>query len=113
VVVFLCTNRVSALDAALCRRAAIIEEFRRPDDDERRALFAMDLPGLSLGETNLSHLVRATAARDGLPGWTYSDIRTRLYPAALATAFPEGPLTFEHLCSAVAKLRPSPVMEDR
>jgi SpoVK/Ycf46/Vps4 family AAA+-type ATPase len=113
VVVFLCTNRASVLDAALCRRAAIIEEFRRPDDDERRALFVMDLVGLSLGETDFAHLVRATAARDGLPGWTYSDIRTRLYPAALAIAFPDGPLTFDHLRSAAASLRASPVMEDR
>jgi SpoVK/Ycf46/Vps4 family AAA+-type ATPase len=113
VVVFLCTNRVSALDAALRRRAAVIEEFRRPSDDERRALFAMDLSGLSLGETHIAHLVRATAARDGAPGWTYSDIRTRLYPTALAMAFPEHPLTFDHLRSAVASLQPSPVMEDR
>jgi SpoVK/Ycf46/Vps4 family AAA+-type ATPase len=78
VVVFLCTNRVSVLDAALQRRAAIIEEFRRPNDEERRALFAMDLSGLSLGETQISHLVSATGARDRQPSWTYSDIRTRL-----------------------------------
>ena len=113
VVVFLCTNRVSVLDAALRRRAAIIEEFRRPNDDERRALFAMDLSGLSLGETQIGHLVQFTAARDGEPGWTYSDIRTRPYPTALAMAFPDRPLTFDHLRNAVASLRPSPVMEDR
>jgi SpoVK/Ycf46/Vps4 family AAA+-type ATPase len=113
VVVFLCTNRVSVLDAALRRRAAIIEEFRRPNDEERRALFAMDLSGLSLGETHIAQLVRATSARDGQPSWTYSDIRTRLYPAALAMAFPDRPLTFNHLCSAVASLQPTPVMEDR
>ena len=113
VVVFLCTNRVSVLDAALQRRAAIIEEFRRPNDEERRALFAMDLSGLSLGETQISHLLCATGSRDGLPSWTYSDIRTRLYPAALAMAFPDQPLSFDHLRSVAATLRPSPVMEDR
>ena len=113
VVVFLCTNRVSVLDAALRRRAAITEEFRRPNDDERRALFAMDLSSLSLAETQITHLVRATAARDGRPEWTYSDIRTRLYPAALAMAFPDRPLAFDHLRNAVAGLRSSPVMEDR
>ena len=48
IVVFLCTNRLSVLDAALRRRAAIIEEFRRPSDEERRQLFQMDLTGLSL-----------------------------------------------------------------
>ena len=30
IVVFLCTNRLSVVDAALQRRAAIMEEFRRP-----------------------------------------------------------------------------------
>lgn len=113
IVVFLCTNRVSVLDAALRRRAAVVEEFQRPNNDERRALFVMDLTGLSLGEAHLDHLVNATAARDGLPAWSYSDIRTRLYPTALAMAFPERPLTFDHLRSAVASLNPSPVMEDR
>ena len=34
VVVFLCTNRLSVLDAALQRRAAIVEEFIRPDEGE-------------------------------------------------------------------------------
>ena len=44
----LCTNRLSVLDAAIRRRAAIIEEFRRPSDSERRALFEMDLAGLAV-----------------------------------------------------------------
>jgi SpoVK/Ycf46/Vps4 family AAA+-type ATPase len=34
IVVFLCTNRLSVLDPALRRRAAVIEEFRRPTTDE-------------------------------------------------------------------------------
>ena len=37
-VVFLCTNRLSVLDPALRRRAAIMEEFKRPGDEERRQL---------------------------------------------------------------------------
>lgn len=43
IVVFLCTNRLSVLDPALQRRAAIVEEFTRPDDSERQALLTMDL----------------------------------------------------------------------
>ena len=31
VVIILCTNRVAALDPALQRRAAIVEEFKRPN----------------------------------------------------------------------------------
>lgn len=113
VVVFLCTNRLSALDAALRRRAAIVEEFTRPNADERRQLFNMDLAGLALSEPQLAHLVSVTGAHEGLPVWTYSDIRTRLYPTALAMAYPDKPLHFDHLRAALESMRPSPVMEDR
>ena len=112
VVVFLCTNRLSALDAALRRRAAIIEEFQRPSDEERRQLFVMDLAGLVLVPAQIAQLVEATAARQGQPGWTYSDIRTRLYPAALAKAYPKQPLRFDNLLSVVTNLRASPIMDD-
>lgn len=97
IVVFLCTNRLSVLDAADRRRAAIVEEFRRPSDTERRQLFAADLKGLKLSEGQIGTLVSATAATASQPVWTYSDIRTRLYPAALALAFPREALRFDHL----------------
>jgi AAA+ superfamily predicted ATPase len=113
IVVFLCTNRLSMLDPAVRRRAAIIAEFRRPTPDERRELFAMDLGALGLGEAQLSHLVAATGARDGGPPWTFSDIRTRLYPMALSLAFPDRPLHFDHLRTVLAEMRASPVLEDR
>jgi SpoVK/Ycf46/Vps4 family AAA+-type ATPase len=113
VMVFLCTNRLSALDPALRRRAAIVEEFRRPSAEERRQLFAMDLGALALAEAQISHLVSATGARAGRPDWTYSDIRTRLYPAAMSLAFPDRPLTFDHLRGVVDRMAPSPVIEDR
>lgn len=113
VVVFLCTNRLSALDPALRRRAAIIEEFRRPTADERRDLFTADLAALAPAGADLQRLVSATGERDRGPGFTYSDIRTRLYPAALAMAYPDGPLTLDHLLAAAAGMRASPVMEDR
>jgi AAA+ superfamily predicted ATPase len=113
IVVILCTNRLVALDAALRRRAAIIEEFRRPSDEERGQLFTMDLAGLALAPTQIAQLVKATGARAGHPAWTYSDIRTRLYPAALAKAYPEEPLKFEHLRSVAATMEASPVMDDK
>jgi AAA+ superfamily predicted ATPase len=113
IVTILCTNRVTALDPALRRRASILEEFKRPTADERRQLFAMDLEALSLSEPQLAELVSATGARDGQPDWTYSDIRTRLYPAALAVAFPERPLQAKDLLNRAVGMKPSPAMEDR
>ena len=113
IVVFLCTNRMHALDAALLRRAAIVEAFRRPSTDERRELFAMDLGALNLTAEQIEELVALTGHSCEAPGWTYSDIRTRLYPAALARAFPERALHFADLRSSASHLDPSPVMEDR
>ena len=113
IVVFLCTNRLSVLDHALQRRAAIVEEFTRPDDSERQALLTMDLEGVGLTEREIKELVTATGPRSKQPGWTFSDIRTRLYPAALAQAFPDRALTHKDLIDVANALRPSPVMEDK
>lgn len=113
IVVFLCTNRLSVLDPALQRRAAIVQEFTRPDDSERQALLTMDLEGVGLTEREIKELVAATGARNKQPGWTFSDIRTRLYPAALAQAFPDRALTHKDLIDVANALRPSPVMEDK
>ncbi|TXE45954.1 MULTISPECIES: ATP-binding protein [Serratia] len=113
IVVFLCTNRLSVLDAALIRRAAVVEEFSRPSDAERLALFDMDLQGLGLSPQQKGVLVKATGPNEGKPGWTFSDIRTRLYPAALAKAFPDKPLSYEIILQTALSLKSSPVMEDR
>ena len=113
VLTILCTNRVSTLDPALIRRAAIIEEFKRPGPGERRQLFATDLEALRLADHQLSQLVSLTDAKSGQPAWTYSDIRTRLYPAALALAFPDRALTFDDVRKIAETMKPSPAVEDR
>ncbi|ATM00809.1 ATPase [Aeromonas sp. CA23] len=106
----LCTNRLAALDAAIIRRASIVEEFVRPSDEERNELFTKDLGDMGFSAIEIKKLVEATAATKTKPAWTYSDIRTRLYPAAVSLAFPDSPLKAEHFHQAVAELEPSPVM---
>ncbi len=106
----LCTNRLGALDAAILRRASIVEEFVRPSDEERHELFIKDLSDMGIPAAEFAELVKATAAKDGKPAWTYSDIRTRLYPAAVSLAFPDSPLKVEHFHQAARDLQPSPVM---
>jgi SpoVK/Ycf46/Vps4 family AAA+-type ATPase len=112
IVVFLCTNRISILDPAIQRRAGIVEEFQRPGNEERHALFNMDLADLAFSESQIETLVRATGTHNQQPSWTYSDIRTRLYPTALAMAFPDRPLKFENFQEAATTLLPSPIMEN-
>lgn len=106
----LCTNRLAALDAAVIRRASIVEEFTRPTDEERNELFTNDLGDMGFSATEIKKLVEATSATKTKPAWTYSDIRTRLYPAAVSLAFPNSPLKAEQFHQAVAELEPSPVM---
>jgi len=113
IVVILCTNRLSVVDAALVRRAAIVEEFKRPSDAERSQLLNMDLSGLNLDAVQIGKLVAATGPHAGRPGWTFSDFRTRFYPAAVAAAFPDRPLSFDVLRTVATGIAPSRVMEDR
>ena len=113
ILVILCTNRLSALDPAIVRRAAITEHFPRPSNEERLALFRSDLGDLGFSEAQFGQLVEATGVAEfNEVTWSYSDIRTRLYPAALAKAYRHGKLEFIHLLSTTLELRPSPVMED-
>lgn len=108
----MCTNRMSVLDPAIQRRAAVVEHFHRPDAGQRKDLFCMDLTDLDLTPTQIASLVESTGAFSGRPSWTYSDIRTRLYPAAVALAFPENRLTFTHFEQALKVTSPSPSLAD-
>jgi AAA+ superfamily predicted ATPase len=110
ILVFLCTNRAGTLDPAIVRRAARTEEFDRPTDEEREELFRMDLDGLSITDQMVQELVRLTGARDGQPGFTFSDLRSRLLPNALCRAFPNRALGGNDLIDAAKEVRPSPMI---
>ncbi len=112
ILVFLCTNRGAALDPAIVRRAARTEEFNRPNDHEREELFRMDLEGLGVKDQIVHELVRLTGARDGQPGFTFSDLRSKLLPDALCRAFPSRALTGEDLLQAANDVRPSPMVKN-
>jgi AAA+ superfamily predicted ATPase len=108
----LCTNRVGALDPAMMRRASLFERFDRPSDEERQDLLSADLAGIDIGADALASLVAATGPRDGAPGFTFSDIQTRLLPAAIANAYPDHALTTEHLLAAAAQIESSPAIAE-
>lgn len=112
VVVFLCTNRESALDPAIVRRAARVEPFNRPTDKEREELFRMDLDSLNISGDTMRELVRLTGPRDGVPGFTFSDLRSRFLPNALCRAFPTRALTGDDLIQAAKEVQPSPSMRN-
>jgi SpoVK/Ycf46/Vps4 family AAA+-type ATPase len=106
--VFLCTNRLAAIDPALQRRAGYKEEFQRPDPEQRRALLEHDLEGVGVSSADIESLVKLTAARDSAPGFTFSDLRTRLIPVAVQRAFPDRPLSGSDLIKTAEDMTPSP-----
>jgi AAA+ superfamily predicted ATPase len=108
--IILCTNRFAALDPAVIRRAALVETFERPSEHERRELFELTLTGVAVEPEERDALVAATGQHDGRPPFTFSDIQTRLIPAALAHAYPDRELRAVDLLAAAAEVEPSPRM---
>lgn len=108
ILVFLCTNRAGALDPAIVRRAARTEVFDRPTNQERGELLRMDLEGLNIEDDVIRELVRLTGPQGGRPGFTFSDLRSKLLPDALCRAFPNRPLTGDDLVQAAKQVRASP-----
>ncbi|GAB4015186.1 hypothetical protein GCM10028808_39870 [Spirosoma migulaei] len=108
-VVFMSTNRLHFLDEAIIRRASIVLEFERPNKEERIALFEKSLKGLTLTNEELNELAELTGPEknEGL-GFSFSDIRLKILPEAIATCYPDRGLTFNSIKDVVLKVKPSP-----
>lgn len=108
-IIFMSTNRLHYIDEAIIRRAAVVLEFERPDADERKGLFTQSLEGLKLTNEQLTHLAEITGPEEnnGL-GFSFSDIRLKILPEAIASSFPDRALTYEILSETIKKINPSP-----
>ena len=108
-VLFMSTNRLHFIDEAIVRRAAIILEFERPNQEERMALFEKSLTGMALTSEELSELADLTGPQKnaGL-GFSFSDIRLRILPEAIAACYPDSGLSFRVIKEVVLKVKPSP-----
>lgn len=108
-VLFMSTNRLHFIDEAIVRRAAIVLEFERPTKEERIQLFEKSLEGIEFSLKQLDHLAEMTGPEknNGL-GFSFSDIRLRILPEAIAASFPDKELTYEILTETISKIKPSP-----
>ena len=86
--VIMCTNRLSALDPAVRRRAADILTFSRPDDTQRFTVLEPLLKRMGFSAQQLQDMVKATGAREDGYGFTFSDLTQRLLPAVVLDAYP-------------------------
>jgi SpoVK/Ycf46/Vps4 family AAA+-type ATPase len=114
VITVMCTNRSSAIDPAVKRRAAQIFEFHRPNDEQRADVLRRAFNGAGLTERDLAELVRRTGAVDGREyGYTYSDLTMRLIPGVVIDAFPDTPLSAARIAELVESHPPTPPFSEQ
>lgn len=108
VAVIMCTNRMTAVDPAIQRRAAEILTFGRPTADMRKHVLSEGLAGTDINESQIDELVAATGARSELPSFTFSDITQRLLPNLALDAYPDTGITFDRALSIAKSMNASP-----
>lgn len=108
-IIFMSTNRLHFIDEAILRRAAIVLEFKRPTIDECIELYQISLAGLNLSESQIEELAGLSLKKGTHKiGFSFSDIRLKVLPEAIAKAFPDKPLTFEVIKETIISINPSP-----
>ena len=108
--VLMITNRASALDPAVTRRAALHLRFGRPNAVQRRAVMEQLLAGTRPTKDDLDALVEATGTRHGVP-FSFSDLTVRLGRSALRRAWrANAPFGAAVLLEALEDLEPSPLV---
>ncbi len=113
ILVVFCTNRLSAIDPAIRRRAVDIFEFTRPNDEQRKQIFCIYGNDIKLKGEEISRLVKLTGPAEGRRyGFTYSDLVNRVIPNAVFTSFPDKPLSFEAFEKAALMTVPTRPFEE-
>jgi len=111
--VIMCTNRLSALDPAIQRRACEIFIFKRPNAEERRRLLTESLEGVEMSASSIDQLAELTGVGPTREyGFTYSDITQRLIPAIVLNAYPDRAITTESTSEVVETIQPTPPFEE-
>ena len=107
-VVVLCTNRLSAIDPAVQRRAAEIFKFRRPNVTQRRTVIETSLEEAGLSSSQIDKLAQMTGPpTDGEVGFTFSDLTQRLLPTLVLDAYPDRAVSFERAVEIVNGMTPT------
>jgi SpoVK/Ycf46/Vps4 family AAA+-type ATPase len=111
--VIMCTNRLSALDPAVKRRAAEVLSFGRPNDAQRRSVLTRRLARLGIPDISFDELVRVTGPREGnIPGFTFSDLTQRLIPSIVLDAYPSQAINAGRAVRVATEMKPTPAFQD-
>jgi AAA+ superfamily predicted ATPase len=113
VLVVMCTNRLSALDPAVMRRAAATFEFTRPNAEQRHLVLRNAFPEFVCSDEELSRVVELTGSdNESRIGFSFSDITQRLVPSVVLEAFPDQAITSELIVSVAEKTKPTPAFSE-
>ena len=111
--IILCTNRLSAIDPAVQRRAADIFIFKRPNDEQRKAVIDAPLREAGFNSVQIDKIVCATGASDTNPvGFTFSDLTQRLLPSVVLDAYPDRAIDFDRTIAIIQDFTPTPPFRD-
>lgn len=111
--VIMCTNRLTALDPAVRRRAADILTFTRPSDAQRRHVLKERLEPLGLSKAHMDGLVAATGPSEGSDvGFTFSDLTQRLIPSIVLDAYPDRAVEGKRAVEIAQRIAPTPAFRD-
>jgi AAA+ superfamily predicted ATPase len=112
--VLMCTNRLSALDPAVRRRAADVLSFARPSEDQRRSVLGSRLQPIGLDRHHVDAIVIATGPQRGARdyGFTFSDLIQRLLPAIVLDAYPSKPIDGARAVEIARAMVPTPPFRD-
>jgi AAA+ superfamily predicted ATPase len=107
--IIMCTNRLSALDPAVRRRAALVLEFKRPTVALRKKLLGDQLAGSHLSDREITALADVLGeTEDRAYGFTFSDITQRLIPAIILAAYPREKVTGALALRVANTMQPTP-----
>ena len=112
VAVLMCTNRLTAIDPAVRRRAADLLTFHRPTAEYRRQILNAALAPAGFTPAQIKDIVEATGETGDRPGFTFSDITQRYLPMLVLDAYPDAPLRFARAVELARATVPTPAFRD-
>lgn len=112
--VIMCTNRLTALDPAVHRRAADVLSFSRPNGEQREFVLSSRLELVGLSNQHITDLVAATGPIKGVRdyGFTFSDMIQRLLPTFVLDAYPSRPIDGARAIEIARAMQPTPPFRD-
>jgi SpoVK/Ycf46/Vps4 family AAA+-type ATPase len=114
VIIIFCTNRLSAIDPAVRRRAAAIFNFVRPTQEQRCQIFKTYLDGANISALDMDELARATGENDNRKyGYTYSDLIQFILPTLLLDIYPDQEITKDKILDLLQRMPPTPPFNEQ